>query len=784
MRPIILLSCFLLALSFSLEKGRCQESEATLPVFTKGRANIYLDIKPPSDEALKAAVEDFRRSFQLMAGAELPVSVSGSAIPVRFNITVPVGAQLTKEQGAAWGDSKITVEPTQIVIESVSAMGIANGLYTLLDRWGCRWVMPGPIGECIPKLSELTLPLGIIDGKLSTDMRVKTFHGGAEGKEWARRNRNLYQRYLPTDHNWTGPGPGAIVPPAIYNDPAQPETYHPEYYALVGGKRTPTQICTTNPDVIKLAMKAADKFFAERPHADSFPVEPNDTLEFCQCEKCVALDPEGQDADGLPLVTDRVIIFANEVARELRKKYPGKYVGLFAYNNHSLPPVKVKPEPEVLVSVCRSNFDMYRLTPQEEGDSASKFYKLISDWKKLGVTVFTYEYNPIYWNANLFCPNYLDLAQTVKDTMKLGSIGTYTDGMIYYDNATNFLDNYLLFRLSADVSLDPKKELLEMCETFYGPASQAMNDYYLTMAETSNYKTPNGALFGGGFRYFYTLFNPDMIQRARKHLEAALQTAPADSIYRKRVELADLNQQYLDAYVQGVWKAQAGDYEGSVAEFDRMEALIAELAKNGLIVKDNVFNEEETLRRVKGIRLAALAESFAEKLGMVTSWKMLGPFNNSDRGAELKTDAFEPLKSIDQSVKLADGKLAEWRTVESPSGFLDFRKAFGKVDPDWLALYTYVGVKVTTTEKKRVEFRMDSFNSFRVFLNGKEVYYRPGCDLDFPDKNKVPIILEEGENVIVFKCTHIFDNYAFPWGLYFRITKPNGDPVTGLTYSL
>ena len=49
-----------------------------------------------------------------------------------------------------------------------------------------------------------------------------------------------------------------------------PDTYfkdHPEYYALMGGKRSRTQLCLTNPDVLKITIEELKKRMAEKPDA-------------------------------------------------------------------------------------------------------------------------------------------------------------------------------------------------------------------------------------------------------------------------------------------------------------------------------------------------------------------------------------------------------------------------------------------------------------------------------------------------------------------------------------
>lgn len=742
-------------------------------VFENNQPGIFLVPPDSKNPILRAALKDFAQYYQQMTGVSLPNDSGGTRIPLKFAIQNSTGETPTPEQVENWSNFTIAVNQDGIVITSYSSLGAANGLYTLLDKWGCRWIMPGAIGECIPKVKELSLPTGSINGKLSSDFRL-TRSASPEFGEWQRRNRNSFERWITSQHYWN-----YIIPEKIYFDPQKPDTYHPEYYALIGGQRSTSQICTSNPEVIKIAIETAKQFFKDHPTVDSFPIDPNDNLDFCQCEACLRQDPPGTTPEGLPLMTDRVVLFANKVAEGIRDEYPGKKVGFHAYMNHSLPPERVKPGPEILVNVTRSNYDLLRLCPRESGDSASQFYHLIEQWKKLTPNISTYEYNPIYWNANLLCPNFLEWGKTIQDTLRLGSTGTYTDGLIGADNTANFLNFYLLFRISADATRDPEQELRDVCERFYGPAAAPMLAYYMTLSKVTDHRAPG--VFGGGLRHYHEMFIPEMIATSRKHLEEA-RKAVSNDVFAERIALADLNQQYLEAYLEGVWSAQSGDYSKSVAAFDRATSLVTALGERGILHQKNIFGTKDTLLRLDGIRLMTLAQYFPDEFGMIRRWMLLGPLDNSSRGAELSTDRFQPILSIDAPVKLEDGSILKWRKYENPSGFLDFRKALGPINPKWTALYAYVGFRVVMPEKKRVELRMDSFNAFRVYINGKEVFYRPGWDLDIPDKRKVPVILDAGENTIVVKCTHTSDTYSFPWGLWFRMTDRAGQPLKNLEF--
>jgi hypothetical protein len=78
-----------------------------------------------------------------------------------------------------------------------------------------------------------------------------------------------------------------------------PEKYyaeHPEYFALVNGKRTVTdskspgnQLCTSNPNIIREVAANLIAVLDAEPEIELITLSPNDSGGFCECEKCRAL---------------------------------------------------------------------------------------------------------------------------------------------------------------------------------------------------------------------------------------------------------------------------------------------------------------------------------------------------------------------------------------------------------------------------------------------------------------------------------------------------------------
>jgi hypothetical protein len=222
-----------------------------------------------------------------------------------------------------------------------------------------------------------------------------------------------------------------------------------------------------------------------------------------------------------------------------------------------------------------------------------------------------------------------------------------------------------------------------------------------------------------------------------------------------------MGQRYLEAYLDGVGSARAGDYARTIAAFNRVDRMITELASiNGI-------DPQDARVRLGTAKLKTLAEHFPDKLGFIRQWKLHGPFDNSSKDADLKID--DPSQV---------GSIGSWTDYKSPEGLLNLDGYLKNKKLSWKLSYFYAGVKVRVPKAMDAQLRMDSFCPFRVYLNGSSVYHRPGLDADSPDKRIVPVTLKAGENIIVVELSQtILIPHAFPWGLYLRITDTSGKSI-------
>lgn len=250
--------------------------------------------------------------------------------------SVPKGLELA-------GDDDGKANPWAITTRAGSLLAV----YTLLDdHLGVHWFWPGPFGEHVPSAPDAVVPE--LDIRTTPKFLFRSIPQGPsayqaaayrqEYMRWARRSRLGSTRSAAFGHAWFD----AFL--------REGDTFknHPEWFALVGGKRQPPQMCTTNPEVIERMVQ-----HALNGKLDIMHISPSDGGGFCECERCRALDVPGLLAyDNVhPQLSDRIFAYANEVARRVREKNPDRGVGMLAYTYYNRPHEHPDPGTEPLRDV-------------------------------------------------------------------------------------------------------------------------------------------------------------------------------------------------------------------------------------------------------------------------------------------------------------------------------------------------------------------------------------------------------------------------------------------------
>ncbi len=118
---------------------------------------------------------------------------------------------------------------------------------------------------------------------------------------------------------------------------------------MIDGKRREerSQLCLTNPDVLRLGVEAVERWIQQHPEATIFSVSQNDWTGWCECDKCRRVEEEEGGVHSGPLLR-----YVNALAAEVEKKHPDKLIDTLAYWYTEEPPAKARPRRNVRIRLC------------------------------------------------------------------------------------------------------------------------------------------------------------------------------------------------------------------------------------------------------------------------------------------------------------------------------------------------------------------------------------------------------------------------------------------------
>jgi hypothetical protein len=373
--PLLASCALLLPLSSPALTHLARDRQALLPVV------IHADSSP----AARSAAEDLVAHLDQITGASFSIETatatpsSGIVLGTLDHFPIEGLFPSPPPDALPHGSETFAIrsEDGRLLLIGLGDLGASHAAYALLEHLGCRWFFPSDAWQIVPHQPTLSTTVDKLAAPALLSRRIWYGHGFFDDKaradydRWARRNRMAASLTVRAGHAYQ----------TIIAENQGLFATRPELLALVDGTRTGPQLCLSDPDTQDLVTRFALDRFARAPHEDMVSVDPSDGAAHCECEPCLALGT----------VSDRVFGMANIVARAVAARHPGKYVGLYAYNQHSEPPA-FDLEPNVYIQLTagfitgRYSFDeLVELWPQRT--STMGFYEYFSvylwDWDKL-----------------------------------------------------------------------------------------------------------------------------------------------------------------------------------------------------------------------------------------------------------------------------------------------------------------------------------------------------------------------------------------------------------------
>lgn len=455
----------------------------------QGRTAFVIVHDPSAPASVRAAAAELARVVQISTGATLTISPAPGPRTIYLGDSEHARAQgiIAKELPAE--GYRIVIRPDAIFIVGNDTprnrlgwggneeTGTLFGTYAFLEKFlGVRWLMPGDVGEDIPK--HVTLMLAPADFSNAPYFSSRITAGGTRYTDWLTRNGGGGW-HVQHNHNWAGFPARSVL------------REHPEYMALQRGRRMAVpaddkspfepKFCTSNPGLIQAYADAAIAFLQRNPTERFFSLTPSDGGGWCECDDCRKLSPEGPHPKWGDYgrfhrsVTPLILKYYNDVAKIVGQKLPDRVLCGYVYYNFLYPPDAIpKLEPNLSLMIAPlQHYGMTRYKPElrSEFETLCKIwsdanpmmgYYAVSTWMRVGIGA------PLGPSLPILKHTYATLKKNkfrvvYSYPLPQGSCGVH---------------NYLVAKLmwNPDADLDALFE--EWMQRAYGPGGPAMAELY------------------------------------------------------------------------------------------------------------------------------------------------------------------------------------------------------------------------------------------------------------------------------------------------------------------
>ncbi|MBK3519556.1 DUF4838 domain-containing protein [Carboxylicivirga marina] len=492
----------------------CQPSSTT--IINKGQSdyNIVLDIDASSKE--KEVAQILQQYIYEVSAVKMPIIVGveeGAKNMVRLSVDSSKSKPFVAYQ----------MDGANLHIEGSDEQYLKYAVYEFLEReLSCRFWTPE--AEAVPELKKVQIK-NEKNYRYSPPVHVRTVHSKLfyEHHEFADKQRVTYEAfpmYAPYARVHTF---HRFVPSEKYFKE------HPEYYALVDGKRRTTQLCLSNAEVLGLVKEEVANAFKQNPNASVVSVSQDDNTQYCQCKHCATIDEE----EGSP--SGSMIRFVNAVARD----FPDKTISTLAYQ-YTREACKTKPLDNVLITLCSIECD--RSAPIK--DVSPDFASDLQGWKQLTKNIRIWDYTTQFTNFLAPFPNIYSLEPNIRFFADNNARWIFEQ---HSHNPSELFElrSYVMARLLWDPNRNTDVLIREFCGGYYGSAGAKVAEYigqiHNELAQKSDFFL---FLYGGPSQAFDSFLRPEALDNYNAIFDQAEIEVIDNKAFLKRVKRARLGVRY------------------------------------------------------------------------------------------------------------------------------------------------------------------------------------------------------------------------------------------------
>ena len=589
--------------------------------------------------------------------------------------------------------------------------GTLFAVYAFLEQLGCRWYMPGKLGEVVP--SNRNIAVGKLDIFERPGFLLRGYWLNPEKKAAndldAFFHRNRFLEFSAGFSNAEDSSIHRFITNRMFKD-------HPEYFGLLpdGKGRDIKVICMTHPEVEEILVKKIREFFKKNPDITYVGFAPHDGMFICYCPNCLAANgnirKEGVAGRGKPSVSGSYYRLISNVAARLKPEFPDKIISASIYCGRIYtPPTEFKFADNVGGHLALLEYSLVKPIDHPDNWQSQQIAAMFKAWKR---RMDKFIYRPYYPNFmfNLTLP-IPQMHNIIRDVKFIAHPERKPLGMRWECRQVwnlHFLNIYMLGKMLWNPDGDGEKILDEAYCKLYGPAAEPVKKFYTALENAVRNFTVNTheeELIPEFYNYKFISGLMPLIDEAEK-----LTANVTDEGIRLRMKMLRITADHIHTYSQmrGVCELNR-DYAGAAKLAEKMQKLEAEMMKlNPCHFKSSDYRMDQ--RPVYG-KFGANRSSY----GKMMQYRNTDALRNGTEGTlavdfpriwKFKTDELS-LGIMDEWFR-KDLDISKWSNIQVPraiemQGYFTSKKHMvpylgemyyatdfeldSKFDPDKLALY-------------------------------------------------------------------------------------------------
>lgn len=540
------LLCIFIAVPLSAQKKKTRAATSTnnTLILAEGKQSRYRIVIPSAaSPSEKRAAEVLQAHLLQISGAPLPV-IGADKARSPYEILLGQNDRLDElKTGINFNELKedgfvIKTDSARLIIAGGSEQGTLYGVYSFLEEYlGCRQYTAAV--KIVPQKERIAIE-PIHENK---QIPVIGFRDTHYRGSWDP----AYTEWHKLDHGPNGERPdwgmwvhtfNALVPPEVYYED------HPEYFAMVNGKRIPTQLCLSNKDALEITIQSLRRMIAANPDAKYWSVSQNDNRDYCTCDQCKAVD----DREGSP--SGSIIRFVNQVA----DNFPDKTISTLAYEYGRHAPKTLKPRDNVNIMLC--SIEAFRDRPLDQDPHSADFVQDVKDWGKIAKDIIVWDYIIQFNHLVSPFPNLHVLKPNLQFFAAHGVNAMFEQGNREVGGEFSELRTYLVSKLMWNPNADADALMNDFLQGYYGAAATSIRTYIDEMKDALLKSGKPLRIFGTPNEARESYLTPALMARYHELFDKAEDLVHSDPVLLERVRIA--RQPLVYATLEQAKKSYAG----------------------------------------------------------------------------------------------------------------------------------------------------------------------------------------------------------------------------------